>query len=273
MLAVFFRIIPIYYLWITTFIAVVWFAGPVLQTKTRSGILPTLDFTIFQHYLFLQNFRDIEYVTLAIWWFSPTWSLAVEEQFYMITPLVVRYTRTSFLPKLLGVVIIAAPLLRLWVRSLNPGSDAHWAAYRLMPCRADALAIGMLAACAWRSKSFRNQLETRKTWVYAILAALFLCILPFWARYSNPNSAITQIMGYSVLAAFYGVLLIVAISYPSNAIARVLRLRFLRNLGRVSYCMYLIHVAVGYFCFGVLKHDIAHFENWIDAASVCSQSF
>lgn len=37
---------------------------------------------------------------------------------------------------------------------------------------------------------------------------------------------------------------------------------WLRELGRVSYCLYLIHPAVGYFCFGFLFHDTIRFTGW-----------
>src|SRR5271154_3561146 len=83
----FFRIVPVYYCWIILFILVVKLGGPVIREHTRSGILPAIDSTVFIHFLFLQNLWLPNYVKLAEWWFGATWSLAVEEQFYLVAPL------------------------------------------------------------------------------------------------------------------------------------------------------------------------------------------
>ncbi|MGB6392007.1 MAG: acyltransferase [Candidatus Acidiferrales bacterium] len=258
----FFRIIPIYYSWIVLFIVFILVAGPVLRTRTNSGILPALNFDIYLHFFFLQNLWSVTYVKIAYWWFSPTWSLAVEEQFYLVVPFLVRYLARRRLPALLAGVIVLAPLLRILVRALVLQDGVAWAAYRLMPCRADALAIGILAAYFWRLPAFRRQLVAKSRAFYAVFGALLAAVLVIWVRYPNPNDAFTQSAGYSILAFFYCALLLISIALTGGPIARFMRLRFLRELGRVSYCMYLIHTAVGYVCFGLLTHRIIHFTGW-----------
>ncbi|HEY6946521.1 MAG TPA: acyltransferase, partial [Candidatus Acidoferrum sp.] len=73
----FFRIIPIYYLWILSFIALVVFGGKLLQAHTHSGVLPPLGFDLFKHFLFLQNMFISKQANLTSSWFGVTWSLAV----------------------------------------------------------------------------------------------------------------------------------------------------------------------------------------------------
>jgi peptidoglycan/LPS O-acetylase OafA/YrhL len=256
-----FRILPIYYLWILLFIVLLHFGGPLLRMHTHSGQLPELNFSIYRHFLFLQNLWDVEYTTLAVWWFSTTWSLAVEEQFYLVAPLLVRYLPQRLLPPLLGIIVVLAPVLRLLIR-LHSGSDANWPAYRLMPCRADALAIGMLLAYAWRTESIRKSILDKPLRLYLVFLVLLAGMGAIWWRYPNPNDAITQSVGYSLIALFYAVLLIISIGFRSGPIAKFMRWGLLREFGRISYCLYLIHLVVGYFCFGFFTRSIIHFSDW-----------
>jgi peptidoglycan/LPS O-acetylase OafA/YrhL len=50
--------------------------------------------------------------------------------------------------------------------------------------------------------------------------------------------------GYTWLAFFYVVTLLMVLGNPAGPIASVMRLRGLRRLGRISYCVYIIHQAV-----------------------------
>jgi peptidoglycan/LPS O-acetylase OafA/YrhL len=166
----FYRIIPVYYLWILCFILLILIGGPFLGSPTRSGVLAKLDWSFFAHIVFLQNMWTINYVTLAQCWFSHTWSLAVEEQFYLVAPFLVWLLSRRRLTIVLLSVVVAAPLCRLLVRSIV-GAPA-WPAYRLMPCRADALAVGMLTAILWRDARFRAWLSAKRRYLYAAFFAL-----------------------------------------------------------------------------------------------------
>jgi peptidoglycan/LPS O-acetylase OafA/YrhL len=256
-----FRILPIYYVWICLFIIFILIGGPFLRVHTHSGLLPALNLDIWRHFLFLQNLWDVDYTTLAIWWFSHLWSLAVEEQFYLIAPLLVRYLPQRLLLPVLGVVVVVAPILRILVR-LHSGSEMNWPAYRLMPCRADSLAIGMLLAYAWRSDAIRGRILAKSGQLYLAFIVLSAGMVGIWWRYPNPNDAVTQSVGYSVIALFYAVLLIISIGLPSSPVAIFVRWKPLQEFGRISYCLYLIHLAVGYFCFGFLTRRIVHFSDW-----------
>src|ERR1700693_6110825 len=122
----FFRIIPLYYAWILTYMVLSIFAGNFLST--RVGSVQKIDISILAHFLFLQNFRDFLKSTVSFWWFSSTWSLAVEEQFYLVAPLLVRYLPKRALTLVLGLVTLGAPVL--WFAIRNGVSGGHWLAYR-----------------------------------------------------------------------------------------------------------------------------------------------
>ena len=82
-----------------------------------------------------------------------TWSLAVEEQFYLTLPAIIRWISSRVLPGILIAGIVAAPLLRLLLL-LKLKSSAAGAVYTLLPCRMDALLIGVLVVlCAAKAQA------------------------------------------------------------------------------------------------------------------------
>src|SRR5437660_873624 len=85
----------------------------------------------------------------ALWvWLAVTWSLAVEEQFYLLAPPLIRWMSLRNIVVALGCAICGAPILRVLVLKFLPSEP--YAATFWMPCRADALAMGVLLALAWR---------------------------------------------------------------------------------------------------------------------------
>ena len=250
----FFRIIPIYYLWILAYIVLVGVAGAALRAHSNSGVIMPLGNPIYAHFVFLQNVMVIPFSGLAGAWLSHLWSLAVEEQFYLVSPLVVRLLSARKLAIFLAFVIAAAPLLRiaLLAAHTNPGLVSD-----LMPCRADSLAIGMLAAVFWRKETFRKWLSERSGVVYAILAALFVGVVVLWKWSPESQTFGMESIGFTWLAAFYVVILLLALVRRDGPIARLARMAWLRELGRVSYCVYIIHLVVNVFCHSLLRRTSA----------------
>jgi peptidoglycan/LPS O-acetylase OafA/YrhL len=248
----FFRIIPLYYAWILTYMVLSIFAGNFLST--RVGSVQKIDISILAHFLFLQNFRDFLKSTVSFWWFSSTWSLAVEEQFYLVAPLLVRYLPKRVLAVVLVLVTFGAPILRFVIR--NGFSEGPWLAYRLMPCRADSLAVGVLAALLWNNPKARAWLEAHALVLYGSFAILFAGVACLWRWYSDPLLPLTQTAGYTWLALFFAVLLLLVLSRRASLLAAFMRLGFLRDIGGVSYCIYIIHTAVFLFCHQILLHTL-----------------
>ncbi|HKW64837.1 MAG TPA: acyltransferase [Candidatus Acidoferrum sp.] len=256
----FYRIIPIYYLWTLGFIALVAFGGKFLRAHTHSGVLPPLGFDVFQHFLFLQNVFLPKQVTLASWWFGVTWSLAVEEQFYLVAPILIRFLNVTRLRILLLLVVLVAPVLRTFFYLRERFPSGHY--YTLMPCRADSLALGVLAVLLWQDDRVRALLSVHKTRLSLLLATLFAGMIVLWVWFPSPFGGLTATIGLSWVAMFYVVVLLFVLLNPAGLIARFTRLRPLRELGRVSYCVYLIHVAVAYIVFNLISRTTPHLTDF-----------
>ena len=164
------------------------------------------------------------------------WSLAVEEQFYLVWPFLIAFTSKRYLPLICGALIIGAPILRFVL--IGQGASAE-TAYRLTVTRMDALAMGALLAWCLRSK-YWPLLERNVMWVLgvALLATAVFCFLDKGVEWA----------GLMVTWGDSAVLLLFA-SFVTAGVAKLpLAIPFtaawIRSVGKYSYAMYLFQEIV-----------------------------
>jgi peptidoglycan/LPS O-acetylase OafA/YrhL len=163
------------------------------------------------------------------------WSLAVEEQFYLVWPLIIALLRRKALINLCITLIVLAAVLR---SVLAIGGAAEISIMVLTPCRLDTLAIGALIALLVRERGGIGALAPRaRTAFWGSLIALPICF-----GFHVVNDAAAQSISYSLLALFFGSLLVMTISAPGDSrISRIFSSRVMRFLGKYSYGLYVIH--------------------------------
>ena len=174
------------------------------------------------------------------------WSLAIEEQFYLLWPLVVFFASRRRLVQICIGAIIFAELTRIGLHYTAPDGIAG---YALMPARIDALAVGALVAVLAREPSGAAML-LRFSRPVMFGSALWLAIVIGWTRIAvggtlPPLDVRVQLGAYTAIALLFGALLVRAIAAPdSSRRARVLSSATLAAFGRYSYALYLIHIVV-----------------------------
>jgi len=256
----FFRIIPIYYLWVAAYILIIVLLGDFIRRHTNSGVAAPLGFGIYQHFFFLQNIHIPPQIGLSLWWFGALWSLAVEEQFYLLSPLLVRRLSERTLFWVLLAIFCAAPILRTYFYLTQ--HPLAWRAVASTPCRADSLALGMLAAILWRRPAFRAWLALHRRLFLALWGFFLLGMAALWYRGSNPYHPATLTIGFSWIAVFFFLTLLLTLGDSRGLFARCARWRWLRELGRVSYCVYVIHLAVLYVAFGAVLRIVPQIRDF-----------
>ncbi len=85
---------------------------------------------------------------------------------------------------------------------------------------------------------------------------LFAGVAYLWRYHSDPLLPLTQTAGYTWLALFFAVLLLLILSRRASFLAALMRFGILRDIGGVSYCIYIIHTAVFLFCHQLLLHAL-----------------
>ncbi len=234
------RIIPLYVLLLGAY--------ALLIAVTRAGhaeyatwlISPRL--SPYPYLLFLQNFWMAWYGTLGAGFLSLTWSLAVEEQFYLTLPLVIRVVSNRGLAWICVASVGVAIGVRMTLVLLFPYQ--FWPAYVLMPCRMDALMLGVLAAIVVRDESARAIVTRRSNALWALAVGLFMLIGYMSRRGWMIGSPQMSTWGYTVLAVFYSLALLLAVTQNRSALSGALRFVPLRQLGGIAYGVYLIHMPV-----------------------------
>jgi peptidoglycan/LPS O-acetylase OafA/YrhL len=176
--------------------------------------------------------------------FPHFWSLCVEEQFYLVWPLLVRLTGRRGVMLISVVLIAVAILARIGLRQHFGEPIGHEAAYMFTPSRMDALAIGALIAALLREPRIAAWMAARSPDLFAI-AGVVLLGASLAAGHLQRTSASMQTFGYTAVAASFGLLLCAALR--PGRLARGLSSQVLRRCGLYSYGMYVFYMPLHLF--------------------------
>lgn len=200
---------------------------------TYQGILLTLSYV--SNWVFAFN-ESVKVGPLGI-----TWSLAIEEQFYLLWPLIlILLLRLKVRRRMiLLMMMLAIVALALHRKILMEDGARIERMYYATDTRADALLIGCLVALllCWnvlpRSDGFR--------WLMNIVATLGAVTILALAVTTTSHDLFLYAGGFTVVSLSAGAILIVLMLWPPAPVLTVLRFRPLRWIGRVSYGLYLWH--------------------------------
>ncbi|MCT2399329.1 acyltransferase family protein [Novosphingobium mangrovi (ex Huang et al. 2023)] len=184
----------------------------------------------FWHAAYLSN---VLFVLQGNWdgMYSHLWSLAVEQQFYLVWPAVILAVPRRFLPALLVAVILAAPAFRLiWLAA----GMADFGVWVLPPAVLDSLGVGGLLAVAMRA-------GVRTGVIFGVFLAtgLMFWFVPF-SLVLGPVDVWPTAMSF-----LFGCLVVLALSLGRNErlVASPLVLPLI-YVGQISYGIYMYHLMV-----------------------------
>ncbi|MEM1304280.1 MAG: acyltransferase [Planctomycetota bacterium] len=233
------RIFPLYYTLLFLTLVVL----PQFDHPRREAFAAIEGHEIY-FWTFLANFsiayrNGFEHGILAA-----AWALSIEEQFYLVWPLVVLAAGTRGLKRLCPVLITASLLCRL---VLMFGFDAsNVQLYVLTPCRLDGLAAGGLAATLVREGFDPARYAGRlKLVAFACCSTLLVSETAQLFLYPDSDYQYSNFAcgpGFTLLAIGFAALLLLALSrQAAPRLVRAFESRWLQSFGLYSYGTYMLH--------------------------------
>jgi peptidoglycan/LPS O-acetylase OafA/YrhL len=235
-----FRILPIYGVMLMIF-----FAGKLsgVGHSLFVGALPWWSYAVG-----LQNIWMTIDQTYGAIWLAGTWSLAIEEQFYLLFPLIVLWLPPAALPRFLIATLILCPIGR--IISYQAGDAFGY--YVLMPLRADILAVGALIA--WLR--FSGPVSDRVRGFFKTTLVVTTCAFPVFAFLIGGDTDFHMaIWGHTYLVALFGSAVFMVLESRGSPSLALLRSRAAEFFARISYALYLVHINVLIFVFLVFRTD------------------
>jgi len=234
-----FRIVPVYLLLVLPF----WSARAGVDAS-RSGVLEHLlggEVPSWSYGLFAQNLFMAARGDFGSGWMAVTWSLSVEEQFYLVLPLTLLWLPRRFVPHLCLALAAVALVLRTALALGTATPSARAAAYVLLTSRMDALFLGVLGAWLVREPRWSRRLAGPPRWLFAVIAALGAALVVASLRETSFVAPLMSTLGYSSLAVFYLALLLACYASERGPLYALMTWAPLRALGFGSYFIYLFH--------------------------------
>jgi len=213
------RIWPLYYAVLLFMFVIVPLLHPPAAHSIFERSSPWWAFPLFLQTFLLRN------PTGAAGALGVTWSLAIEEQFYLVWPLVVRFCSETRLREIALSVIVLSPVLRFYL------TFHHANIYSNTFCRLDGLMAGALLALVVRSEDFFPSKFMTRAWVALLVSGpLALAIDALDTRWIVFSLTALASVSFVYLALFSG----------QGWLRAVLTDRFLVYTGTISYGIYLL---------------------------------
>ncbi len=229
------RILPLYYAVVVVSLVILpQFSHPKIGNFAR------ITGDEMWYWLHLSNFSIAHHGAWRHGILDISWSLAIEEQFYLVWPLLVFYMPRRKLIATCCILILASLVFRtgLFLGGVQPIAN-----YVLPFCRVDALAVGALIAALARERPSALASLVKPAKQVAVVSGLGIIAIMVFGLEDGWRTAVMLTAGFSLLAVFFGASLVLTVNAaPTSLTGRVFGSAFLRWLGKYSYALYLFHL-------------------------------
>ena len=225
------RIFPLYYLTlIITFFILPFFIPSYINMTYYTD-------NQFWFWTYLQNWLFVFNEPFGTQMLLHTWSLAVEEQFYLLWPVTILFIRK---PKIRLIVVMVILLMvgfsRFAIWEFGSKDLAYASLYTFT--RIDGLCIGSIVALLIHiNPDFLKK--------YTIVIVLLMAVINFGFYFINDQHSFTlpylAFVGYTTFAVLFGILVYEAVAGKSKIISFIFDTRILKFFGKISYGLYVFH--------------------------------
>ena len=213
--------------------------------------VPVLGHELFGEMILTQNYLG------SIW--GHTWSLAVEEHFYIFLPLLLAFLMYrkrgadnpfSSIPAIFLVVAVACLVLRIGNAMQHPAFH-HRVHYEPSHLRMDSLFFGVVLSYFHNFRPAVLQKLMSNPWRFPISLVSVLALCP--ALFLQPDDPIVYTVGFTLVYLSFGTMLLLSIykEKGKKIVAAGIAAKAIAKMGTYSYTLYLWHVPMAMLFSGI----------------------
>lgn len=226
------RIMPIYY---ATFFA--FFIGyHLLVSKQNLPGFSFYDKNWASFVFFFQNWSFIEWGDLKENHLQHFWSLAIEEQFYLVWPFILyKFRKNEYFFKAIVSIILSIVITRifLFLKYSDYMDYPHF--YYNTFCRMDAFLLGGILFLYQQKKKEKLLVN------YYYGGTIILIAVIIFTGYASISNPFISTVGYTLIGLMYAGLIYSATSYSGKFVLTIFNCAWLRFIGKISYGLYIFH--------------------------------
>lgn len=229
------RIFPLYYAVVLSLFIVVPLGQAIIHGVSywETGFVRESGSPLW-YLLFAGNIRESITGVEPAYFLAPLWSISIEEQFYLLCPLLIRHLDVAALRRVLIGFMVLSPVFRLAMFAAFP--DNERIQYLATISRLDNLSAGV-----WLAILVRSGVTASPRALSTLLVALSaLGVVIFANDGFDRTTFFCRIFGYSFLALYFYVVVAWSLRFRGHRAAAVLRMRWLVYLGGICYGLYIL---------------------------------
>jgi peptidoglycan/LPS O-acetylase OafA/YrhL len=226
------RIFPLYYGFLIVFIFII----PYLFPMSKFYNYPLLQQNQLWYWLYIPNIFFSFHPEKTV--FFHFWSLAIEEQYYMVWPVFVWIFVPKNLKKILLLVILLSFTLRCYFLFFYKIHFNFFFIWSFTPIRLEAISIGSLVSIIYNETggSILNKATSNRIMLFLVAMIIALCIRDKgFSVYTSP----VQSVGTLLMDIFFGFIVFrwVTVQEFKETYLNI----FFKKLGKYSYAIYMFH--------------------------------
>ncbi|MGX5172731.1 acyltransferase family protein [Aliikangiella sp. IMCC44653] len=180
--------------------------------------------------------------------FGHLWSLAIEEQYYLLWPLFVIWLSPKRLIQICLLLVVSAPIFRYWFFYHYPEAwggieTGASAAYDFTVSRWDAIALGSLLGIISKQPKLIEPLNRYCVFALSAVLAIIAIQIVIFHHFISVSAGVSLLNQTTAALAFFLVVIFV-VDRQTSPLTKALEFAPIKLVGKYSYAMYLFHLPI-----------------------------